>query len=118
MTQETEHNGVVAVEAAETGSDAIQAQQLDVSAEEAILHIAQVSSAMGFQDGVPAQDIAGAIISFLAVHPEQVARFMVEGAELFIDGTIRPELGSLSYRAVNGSIMTPAMLRKKLGASQ
>jgi hypothetical protein len=63
-----------------------------------IRRIAEVSSAAGWRACAPAQDIAGMIVSFLAANPEHVESFMREGGELFIDGTIRPEHGCLSYR--------------------
>lgn len=80
-----------------------------------IRKIAQVAAAVGFQAGVPASDVAGMIVSVLAAHPEWVERFMDEGSELFIDGSMKAENGSLSYRAMTGAIMTPAALRASKG---
>lgn len=82
---------------------------------EIINKIAEVATGVGWQAGVPASDIAGLIVSFLYANPEHVERFMAEGTELFIDGTIRPEWGSLTYRAGTGEILSPAELREKLG---
>lgn len=78
--------------------------------------IAEVSSAVGFQAGIPASDVAGLIVSFLYANPEHHDRFMVEGTELFIDGTIRPEAGSLTYRAQSGELLSPADLRARTGS--
>lgn len=83
-----------------------------------ITKIAQVASAVGYQANVPAMEIAGQIISVLAANPEHIDRFMNEGAELFLDGTFNPENGSLTYRAVNGSILSPTVLREKKGQQQ
>lgn len=80
---------------------------------EAIKKIAEVASAVGFQAGVPAADVAGQLVSFLYANPEHVERFMREGTELFVDGTIQPEWGSLTYRAGNGEILSPADLRDR-----
>jgi hypothetical protein len=85
---------------------------------ELIEKIAQVSVAVGFQAGEPAMEIAGQIVSVLAANPENIDRFMVEGAELFLDGTLNHENGSLTYRAINGSILSPSVLREKKGTQQ
>lgn len=84
---------------------------------DAIKKIAEVASAVGFQAGVPATDIAGQLVSFLYVHPEHVERFMREGAELFIDGTIQPEWCGLTYRTGSGETLSPADLRRHKGIS-
>lgn len=85
------------------------------TAQECIDKIAKVASAVGFQAGVSASELAGLIVSFLYANPEHTERFIEEGTELFIDGTIRPEKGSLTYLAINGSIMSPADLRASNG---
>lgn len=82
---------------------------------EIINKIASVAAAVGWQSGVPATDIAGLIVSFLHANPEHVERFMAEGTELFIDGTIRTEFGSLTYLAGTGEILSPADLRDRKG---
>ena len=81
-----------------------------------IVRIAEVSTAVGWQAGVPATDIAGMIVSFLAANPEHLSRFMDEGSELFVDGTIRTEHGSLTYRSMGGEILSPADLRQRTGS--
>jgi hypothetical protein len=90
----------------------------DSGAEAVIAKIAQVASGVGFQANVPALDIAGQIVSILAANPEHIARFMVEGTELFLDGTFDYENGSLTYRAMNGLILSPSVLRVKKGQQQ
>lgn len=82
---------------------------------EVIRKIASVSVAVGFQAGVPGSDVAGMIVSFLYANPEHVERFMREGSELFVDGTIRPAHGSLTYLAANGEVLDPAELRRRTG---
>lgn len=90
----------------------------DSSAEAVISKIAQVATAVGFQSCEPAMEIAGQIVSILAANPEHIARFMVEGTELFLDGTFDYENGSLTYRAMNGLILSPSFLREKKGQQQ
>lgn len=80
-----------------------------------IAKIAQVASAVAFQAGVSATELAGLIVSFLYANPEHTDRFMRDGTELFIDGTIRPERGSLTYTAINGRLLSPADLRASNG---
>lgn len=84
----------------------------------AIKRIADVASAVGWQAGEPALEAAGHIVSVLAIHPEHVDRFLAEGAELFIDGTFKPENGSLTYRSIGGDILSPTVLRKTQGSAQ
>lgn len=54
----------------------------------------------------------------VTANPEHIARFMVEGTELFLDGTFDYENGSLTYRAMNGLILSPSVLREKKGQQQ
>jgi hypothetical protein len=83
-----------------------------------IKRIADVASAVGWQSGEPALEAAGHIVSVLAIHPEHVDRFLAEGPELFIDGTFKPENGSLTYRSIGGDILSPTVLRKAQGSAQ
>lgn len=83
-----------------------------------IQKIAQVSAAVGWQANEPAMELAGQIVSVLAAHPEHIDRFMAEGTELFLDGTFNHENGSLTYRAINGSILSPSVLREQKGQQQ
>lgn len=80
-----------------------------------IVKIAQVAAAIGWQAGVSATELAGQVVSFLAVNPEHIARFLAEGSELFIDGTIRTESGCLTYTAQSGALLSPADLRRAKG---
>ena len=88
------------------------------TAAEFIARCAQVANAVGWQAGVGASETAGHIVSVLAAHPEQIERFMAEGSELFIDGTMRPENGSLTYLARNGKVTHPSVLRQAAGIEQ
>lgn len=88
------------------------------TAKQLLDRIAEVSSAVGWQANVGAMEIAGQIVSGLYANPEQIDRFMEEGTALIIDGTLGPDKGCLSYTAANGSIMTPADIRKRLGTEQ
>lgn len=80
-----------------------------------IRKIAEVSTAVGWQSGEPALEAAGQIVSVLAGYPEHVDRFMAEGSGLFIDGTLSPENGTLTYRSIGGDILHPSVLRKAKG---
>lgn len=83
-----------------------------------IAKIAQVANAVGWQANEPAMEIAGMIVSSLAANPEHIARFMAEGTKLLLDGTISFENGALTYRAINGSILSPSYLRRHKGTQQ
>lgn len=85
------------------------------SAVDLVAKIAQVATAVGFQANEPAMELAGQIVSILAANPEHIERFMVEGSGLFLDGTFNHEKGSLTYRAMSGSILSPSVLREKKG---
>ncbi|MDR6818445.1 hypothetical protein J2X76_003622 [Neorhizobium sp. 2083] len=93
-------------------------RKLGHSAADLVAKIAQVSTAVGFQANEPAMEMAGQIVSILAANPEHIERFMSEGSELFLDGTFNHENGSLTYRAINGSILSPSVLREKKGQQQ
>ncbi|YP_010115375.1 hypothetical protein PBC5_gp58 [Sinorhizobium phage PBC5] len=80
--------------------------------------IAKVATAVGFQAGEPAMELAGQIVSVLAANPEHIGRFMAEGSELFLDGTFNPENGSLAYRSIGGDILHPSVLRQQKGTQQ
>lgn len=62
--------------------------------------------------------MAGLIVSFLAANPEHIGRFMDEGVELIVDGTIRPEAGCLTYTAQSGDLLSPTHLRTIKGLQQ
>ncbi|WP_296100259.1 hypothetical protein [uncultured Agrobacterium sp.] len=80
--------------------------------------VAEVTTAVGFQAEEPAMELAGQIVPVLAAHPEQTDRFIANGSELFIDGTLNHENGSLTYRAMNGEILHPSVLREQKGMQQ
>lgn len=87
-------------------------------ARDIVRRIAHVADAVGFQAGEPAMEIAGQIVSVLAANPEHVDRFLREGAELFLDGTLNVENGCLTYRAAGGAILSPSDLRRRMGKEQ
>lgn len=89
-----------------------------VSATALVKKIAAVSTAVGFGAGEPAMEIAGQIVSVLATNPEHIDRFVAEGQELFLDGTLNHENGSLTYRSIGGEILHPSVLRKAKGMEQ
>lgn len=101
---------------------AFEAQQAKlaqaVEAPKVVQRIAEVANAVGWQASVGASETAGLIVSVLAANPEQIYRFMQEGSELFIDGTMRAENGCLSHHARNGQIVQPTKLREIKGQSQ
>ncbi|WEK05725.1 MAG: hypothetical protein P0Y65_05580 [Candidatus Devosia phytovorans] len=88
------------------------------TAKEFLDRVNEVSAAVGWQAGVGAVETAGFIISCLAASPEQIDRFMAEGSELILDGTIAPENGGLTYFASNGELVSPADRRQRMGKQQ
>ncbi|HEV7251468.1 MAG TPA: hypothetical protein VGN93_31205 [Shinella sp.] len=111
--------GFVAGHASATAGDRVEFEEYRAQLAKIIIRrIADVASGVAFQAGEPAMELAGHIVSVLAANPEHIDRFMLEGPELFIDGTMKPENGCLPYRAVNGAIVSPAELRKKMGIQQ
>lgn len=75
--------------------------------------IVQVADAVGRQSGTPSAELAGTIVGHLACHPEDVDRFLREGSELFIDGTIAYETSGLSYLCGDGEIRHGADFRAR-----
>lgn len=75
--------------------------------EEFLYRIVEVARAVARQSGEPELEIAGWFISMLHCHPEWIDRFMAEGPELVLEVGFSPAIGSLSYRARNGKILTP-----------
>lgn len=91
----------------ESESDAVKA---------AVEKIASVAAAVGMQANVGATETAGLIVSVLYANPHLQERFMKEGTELFIDGTMMTENGSLTFLSRAGEILTPAeLMRRKNG---
>ena len=64
-----------------------------------------------------ASETAGLIISVLYANPNLTDRFMAEGAELFIEGLMTAENGSLTFYASTGEVLTPVELVRRKGGS-
>lgn len=82
-----------------------------------IKRIADVAEAIAFQAGIGGCEMAGAIVSYLAEHPDDVDRFIEGGSEfmLEIDARQLHSQGRLTwYRAGDGKIVTPQELRISL----
>lgn len=88
------------------------------SALEFLNRVAEVSAAFADAAGVGGVETAGQIISCLAASPENLDRFMVDGAELILDGTIGIGLGGLSWHAADGRVVSPSEYRKRRGVQQ
>jgi hypothetical protein len=80
--------------------------------------VKDVAAITGILSGTGGMELAGMILSSLAANPEHLSRFMSEGSGLLIDGTITFDNGCLSFRAINGTINTPADLRRRKGQQQ
>lgn len=80
--------------------------------------IAEVANIVGDGAGEPAMELAGQFVSVLRANPEHIDRFLKDGVELVFDGTLNPENGCLTYRAINGNILSPAELRRRKGLDQ
>ena len=91
---------------------------MTIDALDFIRKAAEVAASVGHMSRTGGMEMAGRIVSVLAAHPEHLPRFMAEGAELLIDGTIAVENGCLSFMAINGTINTPSNLRKRKGLEQ
>lgn len=73
---------------------------------EAIQHIAKVARIIAEQAGVGAMETAGSIVSYLAMHPEQVPAFM-ERPSVFDWPVNWHSLGCLSWQGMDGKIHAP-----------
>lgn len=80
--------------------------------------VATVAHQVGFHAGVGGMELAGQIISCLHAQPEQIDRFMAEGAELFLDGTFEVAKGSLTYQSIGNGLQSPTETRRRLGTQQ
>lgn len=80
--------------------------------------IAECCEAMAFQSGGSGVDLAGHTLSHLASNPEHIPRYMLEGNELWIDGTITYFKGSLSFVCVDGVTRTASEVRRMKGDQQ
>lgn len=82
---------------------------------ELIAKIASVSQGLYHQSGEPSIEYAGAIVSHLAAHPEDIEVFMREGAGMLIDGRMSLISGCLSHRCNDGHVRASRELRKLIG---
>ena len=73
-------------------------------ANELVAMVADVAEAVAYRSGEPSIEYAGAIISHLRAHPEDVDAFISDGAEMLIDGRITLTSGCLSHRCNDGVI--------------
>ena len=73
---------------------------------ETILHIAKVARIIAAQAGVGAMETAGSIVSYLAMHPEQVPAFM-DSPNVFDWPVNWHSLGCLSWHGMDGKIHAP-----------
>lgn len=84
------------------------------SARQIIAVIAEIANIVGWQAGEAGADIAGGIVSWLAAHPDQIDTFLTHGGEMFIDRTIKPEEGLLTWRAANGEMMNRDLYKLRI----
>jgi hypothetical protein len=89
-----------------------------ITAEAIINRIAECAAALGNSTGEPAVELAGQMISVLAVNPQHIERFMAEGNELWLDGTFDVANSSLTYRTMDDRILSPSDFRKLNGIEQ
>jgi hypothetical protein len=87
----------------------------DYTAKQLLDRVVEVSDAVGLQAGVGGADLAGFIISCLYANPELFTRFMEEGAELILDGSLDPENGALSWSASGNRVVSPHEMRRAKG---
>jgi len=84
------------------------------SARQIIAVIADIANIVGWQAGEAGADIAGGIVSWLAANPDHIDTFLTHGGEMMIDGTIKPEAGLLTWRAVSGEIMNRDLYQQRI----
>lgn len=91
----------------------LRATALDRRAEKAVFaRLVQAAEAIGFQAGVGERETAGAIVSYLATSPDEIAPF--------VDGTLSPvdfagdwiSGGCLSWHAADGRVVRPLVERQ------
>lgn len=80
-----------------------------------IAKIASVSQGLYHQSGEPSIEYAGAIVSHLAAHPEDIETFMSEGAGMMIDGRMSLISGCLSHRCGDGQVRASRKIRELTG---
>lgn len=74
--------------------------------------IAENSHNWSMKTGMPGIEVAGHVLSFLSANPDQIERYISEGNELFIDGTITFFNGCLSFACVDGKVRTADQVRQ------
>lgn len=88
----------------------LRAADVDRQADKRVIaRIAQAAEAIGFQAGVGERETAGAIVSYLATSPDEIAPF--------VDGNLSPvdfagdwiSGGCLSWHAADGRVVRPAI---------
>ncbi len=84
-----------------------------------IKHIAEVADAFAAAAGVGGCETAGAIISYLAAHPDLVDRFMDDGSGLLMEiDARRIHLdGLLTWHRRDGSVISPAEARAAISST-
>ncbi|MCF6432638.1 hypothetical protein [Leisingera sp. MMG026] len=87
-----------------------------LSPKDLIAKIAYVSQALYYQSGEPSIAYAGAIVSHLAAHPEDVEAFMRDGAEMLIDGRMTLISGCLAHRCNDGQVRGSHEIRELTSA--
>ena len=88
------------------------------SPEQVIAAIADCANAIGWGAGEPGLEIAGGIISFLAAHPQHIARFMAEPSSVMMDGTFDPHTGGLTWRTSTGEIINREIFAARMADRQ
>ena len=79
---------------------------------EAIKRIADAASTVGWQAGIGACETAGAIVSYLAAHPEKVDQFFESGLLDTLGDDDMWANGCLTFhRKGDGMVVTPQDLR-------
>lgn len=78
---------------------------------EIVLKIAEAAHAIGWQAGVGGMETAGAIVSYLANHQDQIEPFLA-GDVSPIDWPDFVGDGCLTWQAKDGSIVHPSYLRE------
>jgi hypothetical protein len=81
----------------------------EVTARGMIERIAEIAHAVSQQAGVGGMETAGAIVSYLAMHPDDIEPFL-NGGFLELPSQLL-EKGCLSWHAMNGKIVTPRQSR-------
>jgi hypothetical protein len=81
------------------------------TAAETIKRIADAAAAIGWQANVGACETAGAIISYLAAHPEKIDQFFADGLVTTLGDDDMWSSGCLTFHRKDGKVVTPKDLR-------